>query len=173
MTFNKKGLFFSCISIIFFSVAGMAQSQDRQSFKRNSLYAEGANRSAPYTLNFDHVFHMGDKLAYSYRVGFSLISQDITVPVGINLITGVGNHHFEASTTLIPYLKLNDNKSDPTNLYLYLIPAVGYRFQKQQGGLFFKASVGPAFKGNPGIDDFWNMHIKTYGYGSLALGITL
>ena len=164
------------VAFLLFALAGFSQSalaqDDRLDFARNTIYAEGATRSSPYTLNFDHVFHLGDQLAYSYRAGFSVVGSDITIPVGVSVITGTGDHHFEASATVIPYLKLKDNKSDPSNLFLYFIPAVGYRFQKQHGGLFVRTSVGPAFHGNPRDGDFWNMHIKTYGYGSLGIGFT-
>lgn len=60
---------------------------------------------------------------------------------GVTMLTGRGNHHFEASGG--GFLGLN-NVSGQSGLGFFALPLldVGYRFQKPQKGFVFRAKVG-------------------------------
>lgn len=142
---------------------------------RNSFYAQLSSQASPYSLNYDRVFHYGKKLSYSFRVGFAVNKNDVSAPVGISAFTGNGNHHLEFGIAAIPYVYIFEASSDKgkeSDLYLYFIPNVGYRYQKPEGGLFFKVNAGPAIFCDPPSDNFWKMDPKLHAYGSLSLGFS-
>jgi hypothetical protein len=144
-------------------------------FSKNTFYLELASKGSIYSVNFDHIFRRGDKLSYSYRIGFSIEKNGISFPVGINMITGKKSHHAEFGLTLIPYIEQyktflsGNNVSDK---YLYIIPSVGYRFQPHNGGFFLKAGVSPLIFLDPPSDNFWKMDPRLFFYGNAGVGFS-
>lgn len=168
-----KRLFSLVIIFLTFS-AEFVFSQDRYEAK-NAIYVEGASRGPVYSINYDRIFRQGEKLAYSFRVGFSIYSNTVSFPVGLNLITGLNDHHAEFSLTVIPYIdygvhRVGSNRTE-SDKYIFVNPAMGYRYQKAGGGIFVKAAVGPSIFLDPPSNDFWNMDPKLYVFGSIGLGI--
>lgn len=143
---------------------------------KNAVYIEGATRGPVYSVNYDRIIRQGDKLAYSLRAGFSIEKKAVSFPVGINFITGLNDHHAEFSLTIIPYIKQVDKNSgannDGSDKYFFINPAVGYRFQKKEKGIFIKAAAGPSIFLDPPSNDFWNMDPKIYAFGSIGVGFS-
>ena len=163
----------SGVCLLLFACQGYCQlSAERRSIARNSIYGEAATKGSPYTVNVDRIFHVRERVAYTYRLGISYAKEYVTIPVGIGMITGVGDHHLEVDMTVIPYLNMHDAKNDPTNLFIYAIPTIGYRYQHPDGGIFFKVSAGPAMFWNPPQDHAFRVDAKFYAYGSAALGFS-
>jgi hypothetical protein len=167
-----------CLLVVssFFSLRPVfSQLPVNNDFARNTFYLELASKGSIYSVNFDHIFRRGDKLSYSYRVGFSIEKNGISFPVGLNIITGKRSHHAEFGLTIIPYidryrtLLSGDNLSDK---YLYVIPATGYRFQRQNGGFFLKAGVSPLIFLDPPSDNFWKMDPRLFFYGNISVGFS-
>lgn len=182
MTFNSinntksnRLIYYACLflfSLNFFSgFNGFGQNRSR-----NTFYIEAASRGPVYSINYDRIFRQGDKLAYSFRAGFSIEPKAISFPVGINFITGLNDHHGEFSLSIIPYIKSVDKNSatnnDETDKYIFINPAIGYRFQKTGKGIFLKAAVGPSVFLDPPSNDFWNMDPKVYAFGSIGVGLS-
>jgi hypothetical protein len=166
---------FSLFSILLTGGAGFVFSQARTNAK-NAVYAEGATRGPVYSINYDRMFRQGEKLANSFRVGFSIYNNTVSFPVGINFITGTNEHHAEFSLTVIPYIDydvhLVGSNNSESDKYIFVNPSIGYRYQKKEGGIFLKASVGPSIFLDPPSNDFWNMDPKLYAFGSIGLGIS-
>lgn len=141
---------------------------------RNTFYAQLSSQASPYSLNYDRVFHVGKKLSYAFQVGFAVNKNDVSAPLGISAFTGKGDHHFEFGGMLIPYIYTitAEDKKSQSDLYLYFIPNIGYRYQRTSGGLFFKANAGPSVFCDPPSDNFWKMEPKLQAYGSLSLGFS-
>jgi hypothetical protein len=165
----------SLFFILLIGSAGFVFSQDKTKAK-NAVYAEGATRGPVYSINYDRIFRQGEKLAYSFRAGFSIYNSTVSFPVGINFITGLNEHHAEFSLAVIPYIDYdvhlvgsNDTESDK---YIFVNPSIGYRYQKKEGGFFLKAAAGPSIYLDPPSNDFWNMDPKLYAFGSIGLGIS-
>ena len=158
--------------VILFLISG---KQVYSQLARNTFYVEGATKGAVYSINYDRIFHQGEKMSYSYRVGFSIEKNSLSFPIGINMITGQGSHHAEFGFTIIPYIDKyqtflsGDNKSDK---YIYVIPSAGYRYQPVKGGLFFKAGIAPLILLDPPSDNFWQMDPKLFLYGSIGAGFS-
>jgi hypothetical protein len=166
---------FSLVIIFLTSGAELLFSQDRSKAK-NAVYAEGATRGPVYSINYDRIFRQGEKLAYSFRAGFSIYSNTVSFPVGLNLITGVNEHHAEFSLAVVPHIDydvhlVGSNKTE-SDTYIFVNPSVGYRYQKAEGGIFLKAAAGPSIFLDPPSNDFWNMDPKLYASGSIGVGIS-
>lgn len=146
-----------------------------QQTHRSSFYAD-INTSGPvYTVNYDGIFHQGEKVSYAYHIGFHWLHDEVGIPFGISLLTGAENHHAEFSLTLMPYVDRANYLFDEGNIsdkYLYITPGAGYRFQKPGGGLFLRTFVGPSILLDPPSDDFWNMDVKVSAVFSFGVGYT-
>ena len=166
---------FSLFVILLMGSVGLVFSQDRTKAK-NAIYAEGATRGPVYSINYDRIFRQGEKLAYSFRAGFSIYNNTVSFPVGVNFITGLNEHHAEFSLTVIPHIDhhahLIGSSNTESDKYIFVNPAIGYRYQKTNGGIFLKAAVGPSIFLDPPSNDFWNMDPKLYAFGSIGVGIS-
>jgi hypothetical protein len=162
------------VSFYFFACSGIVYAQEKHS-TRNAVYIELASRGPVYSVNYDRIFREGDKLAYSFRAGFSIEKNAVSFPLGIHLITGIKDHHAEFSLNFIPYIDYDTppagSNKDHADKYLYINPGIGYRYQKKNTGIFLRAAIGPSIFLDPPSDDFWNMDPKLYGFGSVGIGI--
>ena len=64
------------------------------------------------------------------------------IPVSYNWLTGKKSHHLELGVGLTALL-VNPNSDMASEFYTYLTPKIGYRFQRPNGGLFFRATAAP------------------------------
>jgi hypothetical protein len=157
---------------LFFPVSSQAQSNP---VSKNTLYADFASKDVYYSINYDRVFHSGEKLNWSYRIGASILKNAFAVPLGLQVFTAGNKSHAEFSLTLIPYVDHSSsflNTTDKSDKYIYVEPGIGYRYQERNGGLFFKAVFTPIIFLDPPSDDFWNMDPKFYAGGNVSLGFT-
>ncbi|MHA4843914.1 hypothetical protein ACX0G7_07120 [Flavitalea antarctica] len=149
-----------------------AQSQERH---KHTLYIDASTRGPVYSVNYDRIFYYGEKLSYSYRIGFHWLHNEAGIPLGISLITGKQEHHAEFSLTLTPYIKRVDylfREGNISDKYLYITPGIGYRYQKPTGGLFVKALLAPLILLDPPSDDFWNMDTRLNSLFTIGAGYT-
>lgn len=171
----KRGLYYNLILVVIVLTGHCVKGFGQQQAK-NAVYIEGATRGPVYSLNYDRIIRQGKKLAYSLRAGFSVEKNAVSFPVGINFITGQNDHHADFSFTIIPYIDHVDKNSglnnDATDKYFFINPAIGYRFQKAEKGIFIKAAVGPSIFLDPPANDFWNMDPKVYVFGSIGAGFS-
>ena len=134
------------IAWIFF-IVHYVHAQEKVSMTRNVLYAELTQGKPFYSLNFDRVLLIGEKVMYSCRFGLAITRDDLYLPVGLNLLVGKRASHLEVSFVCAPYIK-NYNTSDRSNenvdMYLNIIPGIGYRYQCKKNHLFFKLGIAPA-----------------------------
>ena len=161
--------------------------------KRNSLYFEIGGQSIFYSVNYDKLIHVREKIQTSFTVGASIVPKNtfcdfgISTPVSYNLILGKSTHKFVVGIGLTPfYIKryivdeissmfdyqgfMNYGGQISTykinylakEFYFYLTPKLGYRYQKQEEGLFIKADLTPLLAGY-----FFQEKIREgYGIGS-------
>jgi hypothetical protein len=152
-----------------------SQKKDSTFTSKNTIYADFASKGVIYSINYDRIFLQRQKLAWSYRVGFSILEDAVAFPVSINAFTGKNASHAEFSLTLMPYIdhyKSFLGQNDQSDKYLYIMPSVGYRFQKPKGKFFFKAAILPSVFLDPPSSDFWDMDPRFYLIGNIGLGIS-
>jgi hypothetical protein len=170
LNFIKKKLFM----VLLLVCIQFAKAQENIT-AHNTVYADFLSRDVYYSINYDRLFSEGEKFNKSYRVGFSVFSNIVALPVGINLFSGHGNDYFEFGVTLVPYMEDYKKLFSASNLSdkkLDIIPGAGYRYQKPDGGFFFKIIADPVINLDPPSDNFWKMDGKLYAGGSISAGIS-
>lgn len=153
----------------------LSQQNDSVFSAKSTFYTNFSTKGAIYSLNYDRIFHQSDKIIYTYRIGFSVLKEAIALPVGINLLSAKGNSHAEFSLTIMPYIdqyRTMFSTNDLSDKYLYVIPAIGYRYQITNGGLFFKAALSPMLVLDPPSSNFWKMDPKMYFTGNIGIGLS-
>ncbi len=166
-------ILFICLNIS----TGKIKSEQKDTIfsSKNTFYIDFCTKGAFYSINYDRIFYGKNRIYLTYRFGFSILTDAIAFPVGINLFTGKKNSHLEYSLTVVPYIdhyKSLGSDNDLSDKYLYVIPGLGYRFQKPKGGFFIKAVISPTIFLDPPSDDFWNMDPKLYFTANMGIGLT-
>ena len=118
--------------------------------------------------NFNRSFSIG----VSVIPKTTLCEYGVSIPVSYNFLYGKTEHKFEIGIGLTPVYTVRHTTQqfggtvDSEGMmnyggqyvtyvykylshekYLYFTPKIGYRYQKQEGGLFFKAELTPVFAG--------------------------
>lgn len=127
-------------------------SQIIPTFKGPVVYGELAGAGSLLTVNVEHVVWKISRWYVNARVGYGYMMingyERSGIPVGINLFKFVGNHHVELSGGLsyIEGIERYYSSGPRWNRGLYAYGAVGYRYQRPQGGMFFRAQWHPLFQ---------------------------
>ena len=156
--------------VCFTAVTLSAQSPGAGENARNTFFAEYLSTDNFFSVNYDRVFRKGSSFSVSYRVGLAAGKNSIGLPVSISFFSGEGNSHAEFCLVVLPfvedykYLFSYGNRSDKK---AYIIPGAGYRYQKPEGGFFFRSIVTPVISLDPRSDNFWKMD------GKLLPGVTV
>ena len=116
---------------------------------RNSIFAEAFGQGFCWSVNYDRLLNVDRKVKNSYSIGVVYVPKSVGfgdgtyygIPFSYNWLFGKKNHHLELGvgvTSLIvdPYWAHN-----VTSYYTYMTPKIGYRYQRSQGGLFFRATA--------------------------------
>jgi hypothetical protein len=125
--------------------------------KRNTIYTEYCGQGFWNSLSFDRLYRTNKKIKTSITAGVTLLPMYkkwnmfiIAVPVSYNWIFGKKNNHLELGTGLTYFSETSKTQYSDialirvTNSYLYFTPKIGYRFQKQDGGFFFRFTLTPS-----------------------------
>ena len=152
-----------------------AKSQDTlvldRSMARNTVYLEVFGQGLFNSLSYDRILFPEFKVRQSASIGLTFIPpisymQVVAIPVSYNFIFGQRKHHFELGLGFTPMIfkeiglsssfysedqsgnqTLVYEKVDNINLLFYLTPKIGYRFQKPEGGFFFRGTLTPPLAG--------------------------
>ncbi len=123
--------------------------------KRNTIYVEAFGQGIYNSLSFDRLYRLDKKVKSSLTVGVTLIpllnKPDhllvVGMPVSYNWLFGKKDHHFELGiglTALNITEKFDDNSTSTWSIfYMYMTPKFSYRYQRTDGGLFFRVSFTP------------------------------
>ncbi len=145
---KKHAIFLLCILLLRFgNTYGQSENDDLQKvnsdYKLNSVYFELGGNGLFYSFGYDRLFKisniskfsLGSGLTYSY----SGDSGGFWVSPQINYLIG-SNHNFEIGIGITIPIILESN----IDLYpLCLIYRIGYRYQKEEGGLLFRIGFTP------------------------------
>lgn len=164
------------------------QSSSEIFTSKHAIYAELGGTSTGYGINYSLIFHQREWLKYSASAGFSLRYQneDVRVASGflipsysteITALWGKSKGHLEFGTGFVAYRSKQFifDEDFPRNIRerqywgKTIVPRIGYRFQKPEGGLFFRAAYTPwiRFKNLEGDDE--KVDFLPFGIG-LSLG---
>ncbi len=155
------------ILLFFISKAVIISGQNNdkavtQNSKKNSVFIEGGGNGFLGSVNYDRITGpIFEKLKISFRIGIGQnivpFSYSPTLPIAplveLNLLFGKEKHYFETGFGVNFSSSTDDNyygfhSTSPkrvTTLFPYETFRLGYRYQKPNGGLFFRAAFTPNF----------------------------
>ena len=138
--------------------------------KRNTVYFEAFGQGLYNSFSYDRLYRTDKKIKTSITAGLTLIpTKELFVlgaPISYNFLFGQKNHHLELGVGFT-ILRINMGKIDytesypnnqgvevtntfigsETDYYSYFTPKIGYRFQKPNGGMFFRVTLTPPVAG--------------------------
>jgi len=153
----KYRLFIVILSILF-SHETWSQN-DSTKIVGNILYIEIAGVGGYGSINYERVMHCKKNMMFTMRCGISTyhivdftnkLNPDIIIPFALNGIYGQ-NHKIELGVgetfSNIIHADINDLKPKRmTNFHTIL--SIGYRYQKNTGGIIFRCTYTPIFEFN-------------------------
>lgn len=152
------------------TIVSNAQEETSNELKRNTIYLEAFGQGLFNSLTYDRLLNVDHNVKHSISSGITLIPTTETfvfgLPISYNFLIGKTAHKLEFGVGLtglflrengINSVELYDDENGVAqvytyvghrnNFYTYFTPKIGYRFQKSDGGIFFRASFTPAIAG--------------------------
>lgn len=136
-----------------------AQKETQVFTAKNALYLEVGGSSGRYAVNYSKIFHQKGKLKLNASAGFSMWRDQINdfktiwlpvIPLEASAFYGKSNSHLELGFGVTSYLgRTLDFNSETLELEdkvvfgAYIPLRVGYRYQKPEGGFFFRVGYTP------------------------------
>ncbi|MFN8428493.1 MAG: hypothetical protein U0V04_00800 [Spirosomataceae bacterium] len=184
------------IIVFLYPLISFGQENDKSpEIKRNTIYFEALGQGIFNSFSIDRLYNVDKKIKTSFNTGLTTIPLPefivFGVPVSYNYILGEKNHHLELGLGITGmYIRsrifrvhirvIDANGSTETNhyeshrndIYTYFTPKIGYRFKKNNGGLFFRLTFTPILPGINRIggveDENFNIARETHYFKSAA-----
>ena len=143
------------------------ENSDNEQLNTNSIYLEAFGSGFCWSLNYDKIINRHGYFLNSFTIGVEYVPKSFGfgegayygLPLSHNWLIGKKNHYFEFGSGLT-FLYVDDRYSPIDNFSVIGIPKIGYRYQRKQGGLFFRANI------NLLIDLFHFEFYKSYRFVS-------
>lgn len=146
------------------------QNINIKSINRNSIYFEAFGQGLYNSISFDRINSINKNIKTSFSAGLTLVPTSelcvVGIPASYNYLFGKNNHHLELGlgitamylrqnkltvsegvTDLNGNTQINNYIGYQNNFYSYFTPKIGYRFQKNDGGLFLRLTLTPSIAG--------------------------
>jgi hypothetical protein len=149
----------------------IAQSKAEPFTAKKAVYLEVGGSSGAYGLNYGKVFRQKGKLKLNASAGFSILVRETTnlrtywlpaIPLEVTAFYGKSKHHLEMGFGVIPYLdvvSIFDSEAlvfkDKVVFTTAMPLRIGYRYQKPEGGFFFRIGYTPFFSAPIGAREDW------------------
>ncbi len=143
------------------SISTFAQSEIETFTAKKAVYLEVGGSSGIYAINYSKIFHQKGKLKLNSSAGFSMWRNKMNdfktiwlpvVPLEVSALYGKSNHYLELGFGFTTFLdRTLDFDSETLELedkvvFGAAIPLrIGYRYQKPEGGFFFRVGYTPFF----------------------------
>lgn len=140
-----------CLQGSFNSIA-----QEMPSLRGTVVYGSFCGPLASITINAEcRIFATPQRVGF-LMTGFGTWQRDtryMAIPLGLTLVRGSGNNHRELGFTFLynqgvegPYRGTQGSYDREWNKSLFFFPSIGYRYQRPDGGFFFRIYYGPGIK---------------------------
>lgn len=151
------------IFLILFLFSAIASLGQGKLSNPNLIYFEAGGNSHLVTLNYERMFPQKPKqsvgqaigsLTKSVRIGMGILSNDLSIPLSLNLTKSFGTQGQKAGHNLLvsagPTIYTKDFQnfkfdqvSDDSDTFLILNLGVGYRFTEPSSKFFFQGTINP------------------------------
>lgn len=155
--------------LVFVQMGAQEQRTDSVTRVKNSVFVELLGRGDLYSINYDRIFLIKNKHAFTARIGFSYYPPNdshqnyFCFPVAVNYMYGI-KHHLEISAGLTSRFEQEERallkhvKSTYSAMF-----GIGYRYQRVDGGVFFRIEI---------IEFFPKYEASLPLWGGLGIGYT-
>lgn len=149
----------------------IAQSDAEPFTAKKAIYLEVGGSSGVYAFNYSTIFHQKGKLKMSASAGFSILIRETSnsrtfwlpaIPLEVTAFYGKSKHHLEMGFGVLSYLdvvSIFDSESlvfkDKVVFTTAMPLRIGYRYQKPEGGFFFRLGYTPYFSAPLGAREDW------------------
>jgi len=152
----KKYLLLSLL-LLFSSVLLSVKAQEiGPELKRNTIFIELLGNGGIYSLNYDRILLSKEKWKLAGRAGVSYFNfsddfntQYYAIPLEVSYLVGKGNHFLETGLGITPLYKIGERieefNIEQETLFITSTARIGYRYQRKDGGFFFKAGWTPQY----------------------------
>lgn len=126
--------------------------------KRNSIYLEAFGQGLLNSFSYDRLYRTDKTIKSSVSAGITVMpsigisDSYLGGQLSYGFLYTIKNHHIELGLGLdflmdevktgVSFL---GKEGVERNYYLYFTPKLGYRFQRKQGGIFFRITFTPLF----------------------------
>jgi hypothetical protein len=153
-----KMIFFSLILLSMTGHAMITQT-DSTHVAVNALYLEAGGAAGYGSVNYERIFVHHNRLSLSARIGCGTYrlkdytthsNPDVLIPLAINACYGK-NHKIEcgAGQTIATTVQAAGSEFKPKRTTgFHTILSIGYRYQKDTNGLFFRCAYTPVIEFN-------------------------
>jgi hypothetical protein len=167
---------FLLVLILIYALSHEANAQvEPETFtSKKAVYLEVGGSSGRYAINYSKIFHQKGKLKLNTSVGFSMWRNEINdfrtiwlpvVPLEVSAVYGKSKHHLELGFGLISFLDRTldfDSESleleDKVVVNAAIPLRIGYRYQKPEGGFFFRVGYTPIIDFPPRTGGNWSFN---------------
>lgn len=143
---------------------------------KNAGFIELGGNAGLYSLNFDRIYYYKEKLKISARVGFApnfngFYIEQIYI-LENNFILFKNPHHLELGLGVTLQRRYNEKPNEIDNYFweniLFSVWRCGYRYQKQDDGLFLRAGITPVVMSND-AEGFHSNYFQFWAGASVGL----
>jgi hypothetical protein len=162
MSFHPKSIIVSAVLILLvFPFLAFSQGEAETFTSKNALYLEVGGSSGRYAINYSKIFHQRGKLKLNASAGFSMWRNKINdfktiwlpvIPLEVSALYGKSKHHLEMGFGVTSYLgrtlEIDSETFEFSDKVVFgaIVPVrIGYRYQKPEGGFFFRVGYTPFF----------------------------
>ena len=146
--------------------------------KKNTVFVEFGGNAIIYSLNYDRLFDVSDKIKLSSRIGLHYTNKfplqyyrTFCIPVEFSGLYSISGHkHFLEVGLGLSYMNSYSRITKHAEDILILALRLGYRFQNPDGGLFVKIGFVPLYDWfiiNPDPNVLHNTWLL---YGGIGIG---
>ncbi len=146
---------------------------------RSANFIELGGNAGLYSLNWDYIFYYKEKFKISGRIGANVFPKGIYLEqayvIENNYILLKNPHHIELGPGLTLQVKHNptclaDSIYQWENIWFGMF-RIGYRYQPQEDGFFFRAGITPIFYRNSDCGPEFPV-TRQWFWAGVAFGIT-
>jgi hypothetical protein len=168
----KSSFLLVLVFALVISYGATAQTETETFTAKNGVYLEVGGSSGRYAINYSKIFHQKGKLKLNASTGFSMWRDQLNgfntmwlpvIPLEVSALYGKSNHHLELGLGFTSYLgrtlvfDSDINELGDKVVFGAFIPLrVGYRYQKPEGGFFFRVGYTPIINFPPRTGGNWS-----------------
>lgn len=171
---HKSSLLLVLVFALSISIDARAQTVAETFTAKKAVYLEVGGSSGRYAINYSRIFHQKGKLKLNASAGFSMWPNEKidsktiwlpVIPVEVSALYGKSNHHLEMGFgftsllgTSLDLVSGTFEFRDKVVFDAFIPLRVGYRYQKPEGGFFFRVGYTPIIDFPPRTGGNWSFN---------------